>query len=58
MAKKLSHYDRMMLFNQVQVQCVEFLSKPWLVSLLLKEPGRNVANDKHLAEGLETATNY
>lgn len=46
----------MMLFNQVQVKCVEFFSKPWLVSLLLEEPGRNVANNEYLVEGLETAT--
>lgn len=49
--KKLPHYDRMMLLNQVQVDCVEFLSKPWLISLLLEEPRRNVANDEHLVEG-------
>lgn len=47
----------MMLFNQVQVKCVEFLSKPWLVPLLLEEPRRNVANNEHLVVGLETATN-
>lgn len=58
MTKKLSHYDRMMLFNQLQVKRIEFLRKPWLVSLLLKEPRRNMANDEHLVEGEETATNY
>lgn len=47
----------MMLPNQVQVERVEFLSKPWLISLLLEEPWRNVANDKHLVERKETATN-
>lgn len=51
MTKKLSHYDRMMLLNQVMVTCVEFWSKPRLVSLLLEEPRGNVANDEHLVEG-------
>lgn len=48
--KKLSHDDRMMLLDQVQVERVEFLSEPRLVSLLLKEPGWNVADDEHLLE--------
>lgn len=50
MTKKLPQYDRMMLLNQIQVQLVEFRRKPWLVSLLLKEPRGNMANDVHLVE--------
>lgn len=44
----------MMLLHQVEVECVEFFSKPCLISLFLEEPRRNVANDEHLMKGLET----
>lgn len=58
MTKKLSHYDRMVLFNKVQVKCVKLFCEPRLVSLLLKEPRRNMTDDEHLVEGKETAANY
>lgn len=53
MTKELSLNDWLMLFNQIQVQLVEFTCEPWLSPFLLKEAWRDVANYVDLVENTQ-----